>query len=215
MTLRPSGDFPVYFARHGETVYNAQDRYQGSRDDSPLTEMGLKQARDVAAILTDLTSGRTPPRFVSSPLPRARTTMEIILGAMGLPPDAYTTDERLVEIDLGEWSGRNVHEVEAHDKARWDARQRDKWTIPAPGGESYEMVAARVTDWFARLSEETVAVGHGAFGRILRGLYCGQTWQEMATMDEPQGVVFRLWRGRIDRFPRARRAQFDDAATEP
>ena len=213
--LRAAGDFPVYFARHGETIFNAQDRYQGSRDDSPLTELGLKQARDAALILRDLISVQDPPRFVSSPLPRARTTMEIILGAMGLPINAYTTDERLVEIDLGEWSGRNVQEVETQDKARWDVRQRDKWNIPAPGGESYEMVGARVTDWFSQLTEETVAVGHGAFGRILRGLYRGQTWQVMAAMDEPQGVVFRLWRGRIDRFPPARKAQFDEAATEP
>ena len=212
--LRSSGDFPVYFARHGETVYNAQDRYQGSRDDSPLTELGCKQAREIALILRDFISLESPPPFISSPLARACITMEIILGVLGLPQDAYTTDERLVEIDLGKWSGRNVHEVEISDKTRWDARQRDKWNVPAPGGESYAMVAVRAASWFSDLRDETVVIGHGAFGRILRGLYSGTSWQEMAAMDEPQGVVFRLQQGTIARIePPLAVARFDDPAT--
>ena len=216
MVLKASGDFPVYFARHGETIYNAQGRYQGSRDDSPLTELGRKQAHEVAFILRDFISLESPPCFVSSPLGRARITMEVVLGVLGLPSDAYTTDERMVEIDLGEWSGRHVHAVAANDRARWDARERDKWNIPAPGGESYAMVAARAASWFSELTRETVVISHGAFGRILRGLYLGLSWQEMATMDEPQGVVFRLQQGTIARIePPLPVALFDDPAPAP
>jgi|SRR6185295_13867472 len=184
-------DFPVYFARHGETIYNVEGRYQGDRDDSALTERGREQAHDVALILRDFISMKTPPRFVSSPLGRARATMEIVLGGLKLPLDSYTIDARLLEIDLGEWSGRHVRDIESNDE-RWTARAADKWNIPAPGGESYAQVAARATEWFSQLTEETVAIGHGAFGRILRGLYYGATWQQMSEMDEPHGVVYRF-----------------------
>jgi probable phosphoglycerate mutase len=216
MALRASGDFPVYFARHGETIYNAQDRYQGSRDDSPLTELGRNQAHEVALILRDFISPESPPRFVSSPLARACVTMEIVLGVLGLSTHAYTTDERLMEIDLGEWSGRYDYAVETNDRARWEARELDKWNVPAPGGESYAMVAARAASWFSELRQETVVIGHGAFGRILRGLYCGLSWLEIAALEEPQGVVFRLQQGTIARIePPLAVALFDDSARGP
>jgi probable phosphoglycerate mutase len=213
MELRDPGDFPIYFARHGETIYNVLHRYQGNRDDSALTERGREQARGVGLILRDLISVETPPRFVSSPLGRARATMEIDLGVLGLPLDSYVIDERLMEIDMGEWSGRFIDEVRVTDRERWEARERDKWSVPAPGGESYAMVAARAADWFSQLTEETVAIGHGTFGRILRGLYCGATWQQMSEMDEPQGAVFRFQHGTLVRFEAP--APFDLERPEP
>jgi len=195
--LKDPGDFPVYFARHGETVYNVENRYQGNRNDSPLTPRGREQAREVGLILRDFVDLKNPPRFVSSPLQRACTTLEIVLETLELPRDGYTTDPRIVEIDLGEWSGRYVREVETEDHARWAVRDTDKWTIPAPGGESYSDVAARASAWFLSLRGETVAVGHGAFGRILRGLYLGLSWQEMSTINEPHGVVYRFQQGSL------------------
>jgi probable phosphoglycerate mutase len=183
-------DFPVYFARHGETIYNVDGRYQGNREDSALTPLGREQAHDVATILRDFISLETPPRFVSSPIGRACATIEIVLSALELPR-VYTTDRRLAEIDLGEWTGCSVRDIESNDP-RWKLRDTDKWSIPAPGGENYAEVAARATEWFSHLTEETVAIGHGAFGRILRGLYYGATWQQMSKMDEPHGVVYRF-----------------------
>jgi broad specificity phosphatase PhoE len=215
MVLRAAGDFPVYFARHGETIYNAQTRVQGWQD-SPLTERGQKQAHEIALILRDFVSMADTPRFVCSPLGRARLTMEIVLGVLGLPTDCYTSDERLLEVDYGEWSGRHIPDIETNDRERWEARERDKWNVPAPGGESYAMVAVRAATWFSDLRHETVATGHGAFGRILRGLYQGLSWQEMATMDEPQGVVFRLQQGTIARIePPLAVSRFDDHGPGP
>ncbi len=94
--------FAVYVMRHGETAFNAQGRYQGARDDSPLTVRGRQQAVDIALRLKDVFDNPDPPRFVSSPLGRATTTTQVILETLGLPDDAYTTDYRLREIDLGD-----------------------------------------------------------------------------------------------------------------
>jgi probable phosphoglycerate mutase len=199
MSLKTRPGFPVYFARHGETLLNTQRRWQGSRNDSPLTEAGERHARDTGTILKDLISLRDPPRFVASPLPRARRTMEIVLETIGLPQDSYSTDARLVELDTGEWSGACVDDVRASDP-RFAARQRDRWNVPCPGGESYAAAARRAASWLESLTAETFAVSHGALGRILRGLYAGLAPDEMIALEEPQGCVFRLHGGTVTRF---------------
>ena len=198
MALELKPGVTLYFTRHGETVANIQHRFQG-RNDTPLTEHGRMQARMLAAILGALLAGQTRPRFVSSPLPRARTTMEMILDALSLPA-TYDTDPRLMEIDLGDWSGLTDEEAKARDPAMWDKRLHDKWNVRVPGGgESYAMVAARLTEWAGELNRDTVAVSHGAATRILRGLFLGLGWQDMSALDEPQDCVFRVRGGVLTR----------------
>jgi broad specificity phosphatase PhoE len=199
MTLRPALAFPLYLARHGETEFNVQRRWQGSRNDSPLTARGRAQARDSGLVLRDLIAPDMPPRFVASPQPRARATMEIVLETLGLARDRYSTDARLVEIDVGEWSGCEVETVKATD-ARWHARQADRWNLACPGGESYCAAAARAKEWLEEVREPMIVVSHGALGRILRGLYLGLTPDEIFALEEPQGCVFRLEGGTIAKF---------------
>jgi broad specificity phosphatase PhoE len=74
----------------------------------------------------------------------------------------------------------------------FDARAADKWHVRVPGGENYAEVAARATDWAESLDADTFAVSHGALTRILRGLLLGLDGQAMSSLDEPQGVVFRV-----------------------
>ena len=196
LDLKPS--VILYFARHGETVANVEHRFQG-RNDTPLTEHGRMQARMLAAILAELLAGQPRPRFVCSPLPRARTTMEMILDALGLAR-IYDTDPRLMEINLGDWSGLTDEEAKALDPAMWDKRINDKWNVCVPGGgESYAMVAERITEWATELDRDTVAISHGAATRILRGLILGLGWQEMSALDEPQNCVFRVSGGVLTR----------------
>jgi probable phosphoglycerate mutase len=189
----------LFFCRHGETEANAQGLFQG-RNDTPLTERGRQQAREMALILRDFLPKDGPVRFVSSPLGRARATMEILRETLGLPVKDYETDPRLMEIDLGRWSGLTKKQSEDQDPALWAAREKDKGHVPAPGGENYMMVAARVESFVAEIKGDTVVVGHGACGRILRGLYTGLTWQQMSDLDEQQGVVFRFSHGVIARL---------------
>src|SRR5258705_6238599 len=120
MALELKPGVTLYFTRHGETLANVERRFQG-RNDTPLTEHGRMQARLLAAILGELLAGRPRPRFVCSPLPRARTTMELILDALGLPR-IYDTDPRLMEINLGDWSGLTDDEAKKLNPAMWDKR---------------------------------------------------------------------------------------------
>ena len=75
--------------------------------------------RDAASVLRDLFARdeRQPQRFayVSSPLTRARETMEIVRATLGLDPQAYAIDERLMEISFGEWEGLTLPEIQRRD----------------------------------------------------------------------------------------------------
>jgi broad specificity phosphatase PhoE len=191
MSLRLRDGITLYFARHGETEANREKRFSGQRD-TPLTEKGRVQARAVGESLKRELGMRPPLDFVSSPLQRARVSMEIARETLGLPPDGFAVDARLEEINLGTWDQLTDKEARALDPAAFDARGVDKWHVRVPGGENYEEVAARAVDWTESLEADTFAVSHGALTRILRGLFLGLDWQGMSSLDEPQGVVFRV-----------------------
>ena len=69
-----------------------------------------------------------------------------------------------------------------------------------PGGENYAEVAARISDWVRELKTDTIAISHGATTRILRGLLAGLDWRQMSSLDEPQGVVFRVTGAQVVRL---------------
>ncbi|MBN9553568.1 MAG: histidine phosphatase family protein, partial [Alphaproteobacteria bacterium] len=166
MTLRLKDGIALYFARHGETEANREKRFSG-RKDTPLTDKGREQARRVGDILKRELGACPPLAFVSSPLQRARTTMEIVRERLDMPPGGYTIDPRLAEIDLGLWDQLTDGEARALDPALFDARAADKWHVRVPGGENYAEVAVRATSWLESLAVDTFAVSHGALTRIL------------------------------------------------
>ena len=201
MPLSLPAGLTLYFCRHGETEANVEKRFQGRSKDTPLTANGREQARSIAHLLRAAAPNAERLSFVSSPLPRACTTMEIVLDELGLPREGYRTDARLQEIDLGIWDGLTDAEARALDPAMFEKRGNDKWNVRVPGGENYAEVAARAESWIADLAVDTFAVSHGAFTRILRGLFAGLSWKEMSDLDETQGVVFRVCGSTVERLP--------------
>src|SRR5579862_3970784 len=193
--LEVPGGVTLYLTRHGQTEANLQKRFSG-RKDTPLTALGLSQAQMVGDILRRELGARPPLDFVASPYRRAQITMEIIRRRLDLPPDGFTTDARLEEINLGVWDQLTDEEARALNPEAYDTRTADKWNVPVPGGgENYREAAARASAWVRDLKGDTFAVTHGAILRILRGLFLGLDWQGMNRLDEMQGVVFRV-RGR-------------------
>jgi broad specificity phosphatase PhoE len=90
----------IYYVRHGLTDWNVEQRLQGRRD-VPLNRDGRAQALRCGEILRELLvrDGRAPEDldYVSSPLIRARETMELMRAALGLEPGRYRVDARLAE----------------------------------------------------------------------------------------------------------------------
>jgi probable phosphoglycerate mutase len=191
MSLAVPAGITLYLARHGQTQANLEKRFSGKKD-TPLTALGRAQARAVGETLKAQLGVKPALAFVSSPFARAQTTMRIVREVLGLPPDGFTTDVRLQEIDLGFWDQLTDDEARALDPTAFEARGNDKWNVHVPGGENYKEAAARASDWVQGLKADTFAVSHGAIIRILRGLFLGLDWHGMNRLDEMQGVVFRV-----------------------
>jgi broad specificity phosphatase PhoE len=127
----------IWLARHGETAYNAERRFQG-QGAVPLSERGREQARELAeqAVEGGFAS------LWSSPLPRAWETAEIVAERLALP---IAEDDRLMETDTGEWTDRTFAEVEAEFPERFAGWVAGEPGFAFPGGESFAEQQARVT----------------------------------------------------------------------
>lgn len=182
---------PIYLLRHGQTEWNAQGRIQGALD-SPLTELGRRQAQSMGLTLKRALNGVAPPLFCS-PLGRARQTMEIVCAAAGLDPDGCVFDERLRELSWGQWDGLTRDEIEAAAPGALAARRATHWTHRPPGGGSYAELAERVHPFLQQLAQSGgIVVAHGATQRVLRGLHLAMHPNDIVRLDEPQDAVFVL-----------------------
>jgi len=122
----------IFFVRHGETALNRDGRLQG-RIDLELSERGGEQ---VARVAQRFASGSVE-RVYTSPLRRAQQTAEAIAVASGADVEI---DDRLVELDYGEWDGKPLTEMRTPRGELWFADP----TFAPPGGESLVDVTARV-----------------------------------------------------------------------
>ena len=181
MTASISGSgMPVlYYIRHGETDWNVEQRLQGHRD-TPLNARGRGQASHCGDILRDLLvrDGRAAVdcAYVSSPLCRARETMQLVRTAVDLEPDVYDVDERLIEISFGDWEGLTLPEIAgARRRGVSGARARQVGFYAAGRRESYRDVTARVSAWYA-----TRDTGHRRHRPRRRGAGADRAFQHSA-----------------------------------
>lgn len=146
----------ILLARHGESDWNRAGRWQGLAD-RPLTELGRVQAR----MLADALAHKPLVAVYSSDLSRTRETAEIVADALGL---TVTLDPRLREVDVGEWSGLTMADVERlyPDGVRRRRESGTGWLQ----GESYDAMGARVVESLRAIAEahpsmRVLAVTHG------------------------------------------------------
>ena len=126
----------LILTRHGQTDWNREGRYQGQAD-PPLNSTGRQQAQALADRLAD----RSLEAIYSSDLQRAFETAQIIAQRHGLP---VRQDQRLREINQGEWEGLRIEEIIARYPQIWAAFLDDPLQGQAPGGEPPLLVAERV-----------------------------------------------------------------------
>jgi broad specificity phosphatase PhoE len=193
----------VYYIRHGETDWNVAGRLQG-RHDVPLNARGRAQAMHCGEILRDLLARDNRDAaaldYVSSPLARACATMELMRSALGLPAEGYAIEPRLAEIAFGAWEGFTIAQLHERDPQRIAQREHDKWHFLPPGGESYEMVSARMRDWYESLTRDTVAVAHGGTARGLMAVLGIAKPAAAPLIDIDQGVVHVFADGKLARY---------------
>jgi broad specificity phosphatase PhoE len=193
----------IYYIRHGETDWNVERRLQGQRDIA-LNANGRAQGSRCGTILRDLlTRDRRDAAgldYVSSPLGRARQTMELTRAALGLDPTGYRVEPRLTEISFGEWESYTIAQLHSRDPQRIAAREQDKWHFVPPGGESYETMSARMGEWYRTITRDAIVVAHGGTARGLIA-YLGIVPSAAAPLlDIGQGVVYLFEGGRYTRY---------------
>jgi broad specificity phosphatase PhoE len=181
----------LYFIRHGETDWNVEARLQGQQD-VPLNEFGRVQAEEAAERLRRAVLHYRDLDYVASPLARTRETMERLRATLGLDPASYRTDERLKELSFGDWEGLTWRDLRRRDPEIAARRQRDKWGLVPPGGESYAMLAERVAPALAGLTRDAVIVSHGGIARVSLALLCNLSRREAPVTDIWQGKILLI-----------------------
>jgi broad specificity phosphatase PhoE len=193
----------IYYTRHGETDWNAEGRLQGGID-TPLNELGLKQAAHAGGVLAGLfaSHGRAASSlaFVASPLQRARHTMDLVRRELKLPPGGYALEDRLREIGYGHWEGSTLAQARVSHPELYARRERDKWGALPPGGESYASVQVRMRDWYDSLKADTVAVAHGGTARALMVVLGLETPASASNLFVEQGVVYMFSDGGVTKY---------------
>jgi broad specificity phosphatase PhoE len=127
----------IYLARHGQTAYNHEGRFQGQQQ-VPLDDTGRAQAAELA----ERAVGYGFRALWCSPLLRARETADIVAAKIGLEPK---DDERLMETDAGDWTNLSFAEVRAQAPERFDAFAAADPSFAFPGGESFAQQEVRVS----------------------------------------------------------------------
>jgi probable phosphoglycerate mutase len=193
----------IYYIRHGETDWNVEGRLQGQQEVA-LNARGRVQGARCGEILRGLFAQRSCDpaslAYVSSPLARARQTMELARAALGLELDGYRIEPRLIEISFGQWEGFTIPELRQRDPKGVDAREHDKWRFQPPDGESYESMSARMGEWYQSLRADTVVTAHGGTARGLIAHLGIAKPAAAPLLDIAQGVVYVFEGERLTRY---------------
>ncbi len=175
----------VYLARHGQTAYNLEGRFQGQQP-VPLDDTGRAQAAKLAerAVVQEFAT------LWCSPLLRARETADIVAERIGLEP---CEDSRLMETNAGDWTDRTFADVQAEAPDAFAAFVSGEPDFGFPGGESFAQQGVRVAAALADIERSALpalVVCHGGVIRIALFQRAGRA----VAMDQrvPNGALVAL-----------------------
>lgn len=162
-----------FIMRHGETIYNLTRRLQSNTIHTPLTRLGCDQATRMGEALLEVLGPRPDAQIHVSDTGRALQTLSLIAEVIGTDWFAAQQSADLREIDMGSWCLRSYDELEAEVGP---VRLPDHLLRPAPDGEDYPAITARLSRWLAGPGSapgDHVVVMHGISSRVLRGIMAG------------------------------------------
>lgn len=157
----------LYFIRHAESEAN-RARILASRQPFPLTEAGKADADLIAEELKEIVPIN---RIITSPLLRAKQTAESFQTVFHLKIEE---DPRIIEQELGIYSGMNYDRVKEMRDYETDPLKRWNW-VPEGGGESYSMIAERILLFFKDLNsgqsdDNILIVTHAVSLRLIQAV---------------------------------------------
>ena len=161
----------ICLLRHGETQYNADGNRYCGRTNVPLTAKGVSQAERVRELLKDYSFDA----IFCSPLSRAKNTAEIASNNYG----NIQVDNRLIEVDFGEWEGKRPEDFQSEDPESWHnwldnpAENRAGRT-----GETATEIINRLNSFYNELIQKydgktVLVVGHNGINRFFMAYNLG------------------------------------------
>ena len=177
----------LILARHGQTIWNRQCRFQGWKD-TPLTPLGVRQAKKVSKFL----EGKKIDCIFSSDLLRAKETAAFIIQRH--PESSVEFVEELRELSFGVLEGKTWDEAADDVPDLFGLVAKDAFLIPHPRGESFEQLRERVGKFLKKvlkLHDKTVLfVSHDGVGRsVLQNLF-GLDFEERGMVSQPHEIVY-------------------------
>lgn len=179
----------LFLIRHGETVFNSEDRIGG---DSDLTEKGRKQAWALSR------------HFLGTPIPYIFTSSKKRTLQMAAPLHETRSNCRLFsfkefdEIDAGKCENLTYQEVRDQMPEVWRERGKDKYEYVYPGGEGYATLKDRVNHGIKKAlflsgnSEYIVIVGHQAVNRMILSHFLFRRTEDVPYIYIPQDKYFHI-----------------------
>jgi broad specificity phosphatase PhoE len=171
---------PLYFLRHGQSQANINGLFAGQKENSPLTDLGKQQAQAAGEALQNANIGK----IVSSPLKRTQETAAIVAKSLGITN--ITTDDRLMEYDMGELTGTPNKAVSSRE------------LISAKGAENPDAFQHRVVAAlreYSQADEAILLVSHAGVGRVIeaskQGVEAG-SFYDIPSYPNAQAVILDL-----------------------
>ena len=177
----------LYFVRHGETVWNVENKICGATD-SPLTERGHEQAMQTAANI--LAMGVKADLILYSPLSRAKDTAMHIAEVTGIPAEP---EPRLFEQCFGKYESTPRDGQEFFE-------MKQKFLYRFDGGESMFQLAQRIYNLLDELKEDGgdyILVAHNGIARVVQSYFYEMTNDEYAAF----GIKWKNAKKNIEKIP--------------
>ena len=172
-----------YFVRHGQTVWNVENKICGVTD-SELTEFGHQQAVETGRKI--LEQGITADEILYSPLVRAADTARHISEITGIPS---RVEPRLIEQNFGKW------ESTPRDGAEFK-KAKEFFACSHEGGESTLRLAQRIYNLLDEIRAESdektyILVAHNGIARVVQSYFTDMTNEEYAAFGVKNCAVVR------------------------
>jgi broad specificity phosphatase PhoE len=169
----------LYIVRHGETEWNKEERMQG-RLNSQLTSKG----REYAKLLGNRLQHTEFAQVISSPSERALETTQLIGQKRNF---SIITDERIMELNLGDWQGMTLKEIQEQHCDEYDCFMNTPHCYKKEDAETFYDLQERAQDFLSimensPISGNVLVVTHGLFIKslfqILEGTNVKDFWSE-------------------------------------
>jgi len=186
-----TGERPIYFTRHGESVYNTKNLVGG---DSVLSELGEKFSDLLALFFRE--ESKSWAELKDEPLIYCSTLIRSISTANKLKfINNPTQMKSLDELNAGLRDGLSYDEIKKIYPSEFEERNKDKLNYRYPRGESYMDVIQRIEPMIFELERRkgpVIIVGHQGMIRCLYGYFACAPIEHIPTLDIPLNTVIKF-----------------------